>query len=393
MSFAEILEDVSLENRRRMSAKIPEWSGFEGLHFPTRLCTEQCSSGKAARIKAEIARDLYPEGEIMVADLTGGIGVDSWAFGQTAVKVLHNEMDPALSEAAAHNFRILGAENIRCSSIAVSPDNVSGILEAFSSSRAGCPDAELVCYLDPARRSATGSKVFRISDCTPDILKLLPIIMKHCRHVLVKLSPMADIDLCIRELAQALGANRCRRAHCIGVDGECKELLLCLDREFAGESLISVIDGEFRMSFTRSEELAASAAYPASSELCGGYLFEPGAALAKSGAFKLISERFRLRKIGRSAQLYHSIVKPDGSLKDAGKWFSVKEASDFCNARIKSLGREFPRCEVTARNLPLKSDGLRKKMGTVSGGRIHIFAVGADCTDGPSRLLLITEKI
>lgn len=47
-----------------------------------------------------------------VADLTGGLGVDSWAFSEVAEEVLYNEMNPALAAAARHNFKALGVTNI-----------------------------------------------------------------------------------------------------------------------------------------------------------------------------------------------------------------------------------------------------------------------------------------
>ena len=66
--------------RRRTASKLPSWSRTEGLVFPTRLCTEQCSSEETALYKASLVRRLFGEGRPRTADLTGGIGVDSWAF-------------------------------------------------------------------------------------------------------------------------------------------------------------------------------------------------------------------------------------------------------------------------------------------------------------------------
>ena len=60
----------------------------------------------------------------------------------------------------------------------------------------------------------------------------------------------------------------------------------------------------------------------------------------------------------------------------------------FGAAAFKELRRRFPQAEITARNLPLGSDALRKKMGIAPGGGTHIF--GCRLADG-SAVLLVCE--
>lgn len=391
MSFAQILEDINGENSRRMNSKVPEWSGIEGLRFPTRLCAEQCSSGKAAFLKIEAAADLCADGdrsslkEWDIADLTGGIGVDSWAFSHNFAQVLHNEKDKDLSQAAEHNFKLLGAKGIRTSNIEITPINILEVLNTnFERS-----ERPTLVYLDPARRSGSGGKVFRISDCTPNVLDLLPIIFQRCRYAMIKLSPMADIDLCIKELNGALGIQAVKEVNCIGVSGECKELLFCLDKQNDSPALITVRDGDFRFSFTRDQESKAKARFPESERL-DEWLFEPGSALAKSGGFKLVSERFSIAKLATSTQLYLSgTFIPE--LSDAGKWFRIKEVLPFSKESAGRISRDYPQCEVSSRNLPIRSDELRKRLRVRSGGNIHIFGLLAETAGGQKKLLLVCE--
>ena len=391
MSFSDILNELAQDKSRRISAKVPQWAGIDGLEFPTLLCTEQCSSSEAAFLKAEAARELLREArpgseDCAVADLTGGIGVDSWAFSRSFSHVLHNEKDSALSKAAERNFRILGADGIEISNCEVNAGNAGAILDAFFF-RYDCPR---LVYLDPARRSSGGEKVFRIKDCTPNILELLPVILKDGALAIVKLSPMADIDRCVIEIEEALGHRAVREVRCIGVNGECKELLFLLDAENDTPVRITVRDGGFRFSFTREEESAARATFPQEGDM-RGWLFEPGAALAKSGGFKLLSERFSLVKMAVSTQLYLSgEFIPE--LADAGRWFSVIEALPFCNESLRRISRDCPRCEVSSRNLPVRSDELRKRLDARSGGDIHIFGLLAETAAGPERLLLVCRK-
>lgn len=157
---AKSLAVNTIEGRRRLRKKLPEWVACTGLVYPSSLCAEQCSSSDTARYKASIVQRIFNEyagtvasmvgapcrttgsatkgtesvpdknspttrnqsvtelAEVTipsrgkVADLTGGLGVDSWAYSEVAEEVLYNEMNPALAAAARHNFKALGVTNI-----------------------------------------------------------------------------------------------------------------------------------------------------------------------------------------------------------------------------------------------------------------------------------------
>ena len=100
----------TLEARRKLRGKVPEFVALPQLRFPFKLSAEQCSSTETARYKASVALHAAPCARL--ADLTGGLGVDSWAFAQVFTEVLYNEMRPELADAARHNFAALGVSNI-----------------------------------------------------------------------------------------------------------------------------------------------------------------------------------------------------------------------------------------------------------------------------------------
>ena len=218
----------------------------------------------------------------------------------------------------------------------------------------GCkPD---ILFLDPARRSDTGRKVFLLEDCSPDILTLKDELLEAAADVLVKLSPMADITMVCSRLGRQV-----REVHVVEADGECKELLVVMESgKNAGEPEIIVASDGAEMAFRQSEE---SDAVPDMSvaPAAGMFLFEPGSALMKSGAFNLISSRFGVSKLGRHAHLYCSPnVVPD--LSAFGKWFAISEILPLCKASFRELSARSLRAEVTARGLHLTSDELRKKL-------------------------------
>ena len=89
---------TTLEVRRKLRDKVPEWYDVPALTYPFRLSSEQCSSTATALYKAHVA---MAEGTpSAIADLTGGLGVDSWAFSKVFGRVLYNEMRPELAKAA-----------------------------------------------------------------------------------------------------------------------------------------------------------------------------------------------------------------------------------------------------------------------------------------------------
>ena len=409
-SFADILSSLDEGRAQKVARKLPAWAAVD-LEIPSALALEQCSSSATAEYKAELAAAAAatdvsaPDGQCrgqnrghpwprkwegpaptgvggmseakfccdtarpaLILDLTGGLGVDSWAFSQVAERVVYFEQNAELAGAVARNFAKLGADNIEVRNETVTPETE-------------LPEADLI-YADPARRNAAGRKVFLLEDCTPDILTLLPMLLRKAPAVLLKLSPMADLAMLAERLGPAL-----REIHVVESDGEIKELLCLLlrDAEPAEPEIVLVrLSGqEASFSFKASEERAAEARFAAAVRP-GDTLLEPSPALLKAGAFKLPCCHWGLEKLAPSTHLY---------LGDAVPWFKawrVLEVLPFGAAAFKQLKRSYPRAEITARNLPLGSDALRKKLGIAPGGDAHIFA--CRLADGAAVLLACTRE-
>ena len=425
---------TTLEVRRKLRDKVPEWYAVPSLVYPLRVSGEQCSSSATATYKARVAmaegispethghpRPCKREGPVdevdgrgreatvsggipsAIADLTGGLGVDSWAFAQVFGEVLYNEMRPELADAAAHNFRELGVTNIQVRNCEIKSGNVAEVLGGFR------PD---VIFLDPARRAADGRKVFRLEDCQPDVLQLLPELLAACPKLLLKLSPMADITLVCKQLGCV------REVHVVSADGECKELLLLLERGYEGQYTMTIFEDGAAMQVPASgyalqkppslrsgpSQVAASLtdaglwappSYRAegghgflkSTPSCGNKIFEPGKAMMKAGAFELPGQ-FGLSKLGRHTHLYVGSEVPE-ELEPFGKVFEIQEVVPLNNRTVKDIGKRYPKADVTARNIPLTSDQLRRKLGVADGGSVHIFGVHIDSLSA-NYLLLTT---
>ena len=388
-----------IESRRKLKGKIQEWYDLPELIFPVKLSAEQCSSSATGRYKADLAQSIAETNGVTrwkIADLTGGLGADSWFFSQKAEAVLYNEMQNPLCEAAKHNFNVLDVDNISISNHTVIASGISGktpdngmtpsdLLASFD------PD---IVYLDPARRGEGGKKVFLIEECTPDILTLKDEIFSISRHILLKLSPMADITMVCRRLG-----NVCREVHVVAAGGECKELLIWMDREWNDEYEIIAAElhndrsyHEFR--FMPSEEAEAKGQTLISGNALqadGSYLFEPGKALMKSGCFNLITKKYGIAKLGISTHYYIVGDKEKAEeLKGLGKIFRIISISSLDKRSIKAAGRDYPRAEVSARNIPMDTEALKKKLGVTSGDDAHIFGLKSDSA---GNLLIVTERI
>ena len=385
-----------IESRIKLKGKIREWYENPNLIFPLKLSAEQCSSSLTGIYKSELAARIAEAVDgWKLADLTGGLGVDSWYFSKKAGQVLYCEMQKALCDAAQHNFAALGSGNIIVRNCMVVPKNTA---DSQSSGLATSPDelfAEYtpdIIYLDPARRGEGGRKVFLLEDCTPDILKLKDELVTYARHILIKLSPMADITMVCERLGRC-----CREVHVVGASGECKELLVWMDREWDGYYTITAAElcgteNEYEsalFSFSPSEERLSAPLIAGKDEVTdAAYLFEPGKALMKAGAYNLISARFGLRKLGRSTHYYVASETSD-SFKKLGKVFNILKCESLDKRSIKEIASAYPKAEVTARNLQIDTDTLRKKLGTRSSDQFHIFGLKSDTA---GNLLLATER-
>ena len=433
--YPEIDMDLAvscIESRRKLKGKVQEWHDNSGLIFPIKLSAEQCSSSATGRYKAELAERIAERSLDFarddkegvrddkegvrdgmkgwaIADLTGGLGVDSWFFSQKASKVIYCEMQEALCKTAEHNYRILNAENITVNNLMITRESCGMLAEH-------APD---IIYMDPARRGEGGKKVFLIEDCTPDVLGLKDELFRISRHLLIKLSPMADISM----VCERLG-DTCREVHVVATGGECKELLIWMDREWHQEATIHAVELNLNtpisaFTFRQSEEkqniiapkegwhLGGIGIFPppgrgrgpleewegANGALCQSdvYLFEPGKALMKAAPYNLIATRFGIHKLGKSTHYYivDSVEKAE-DLKKYGKVFAIKEWLTLDKRNLKEVGKKYPKAEVTARNIPMDTDTLRKKTGVTSGDDAHIFGLRSD---SEGNLLIVADRI
>ena len=321
------------------------------------LSIEQASSAEIASFHAS----LMPQGG-KVLDMTCGLGIDTLAFAtMRGCSVTTCEMNPLHADAAEYNFR-------NYSQISV----IKGDSTVFLAETNLRFDA---IFIDPARRDSSGGRVYNIHDCTPDVAEIMPLMKSKADKIVIKLSPMLDVTQTVRDIAPS-------EIFAVQGGGECKELLAIIDcKRDNCDAKITIVSGEKRFSFTQAEEASAIAAYGTPEP--GDYLYEPCAAAMKAAPFRLLSERFSIKKLHPNTHLYFS----KQSVNDfPGKEYEVVEIIDFSSSEIKNFAKKYPCLNVAVRNFILTADVLAKRLKVKSGGNLKAF--GVTLHDGSRKIII-----
>ena len=359
----EMREAVTqIEGWQAAREKLPAWAATEGIIYPPHISMEQCSSEATALYKASIAR-----GESL-ADLTGGFGIDCSYMARSFKRVTYIERTPLLCRIAKENFALLELDHIE-------------ILNGNSEECLPAMPAREWIFIDPARRDGDGRKVVALSDCEPDVTALEEQLLQKARRVMIKCSPMLDIKAACRQLAHV------SEVHIVAVNNECKELLIILDGENEG-SLTTTKCINIRketidtFSFKETEEREKETIY---STGVGKFLYEPNAAIQKSGCHAMLTDEYNIGKLHPNSQLYSS----DALLgKFPGRIFNVEKVYGFSKNEIKEI-QALKQANITVRNFPESVASLRKKLKLADGGDRYIFAT---TSANNNRVLLLCKK-
>ena len=362
---APVGTDVSLAlrqiaARQLLQKKVPQWAENEDLLFPAHLSIEQCSSEAAAKYKAGLL-----DGQTF-ADLTGGLGVDTFYISQHFQQTDYVEMQTELCDLARHNFAIFKAD-------------VKVLNETAEDYLKHCEPKDCI-FIDPARRDEHGRKTVSISDCTPDVAALQDLLRQKAKRVLIKLSPMLDINKALEEL------HHVKAVHVVAVANECKELDLIMERDYQGEVhfvCVNLMTNQQELYFTMAEERSST------TRLADGvmdYLYEPNPALMKAGCFKLLTARFDVYKLHRNSSLYTS----ERLISDfPGRIFEVKGWAPY-NKKVKStLLSDVEKASIAVRNFPLSVAELRKNLKIADGDENYVFAT---TLKGEEKVVILTKK-
>ncbi len=346
--------------RQKAKTKLPEWYHREGVLFPSLLSLEQCSSEATAVFKSTMVSGQH------LVDLTGGAGIDTYYLSRSFTQVDYIEKNKGLAAITTHNFQILQAHNIHVHATEAE-DFLTGLSQTVD-----------CIYVDPARRDAHAQKVFQLEDCAPDVVALRDMLLSKADTVLIKTSPMLDIEAAVQSL------HHVSQVFVVAHANECKEVLYLLKKENTALPEITAVNllGEHiqKISFTREAERSATVHYSAPLQ----YIYEPNAAILKAGAFQWIAQAYALYKLHPHTHLYTS-----DQLMAAfpGRIFRCEAVTTYHKKAVRSYLPD-GKASITTRNFPDSVQQARKKLGVTEGGSRYLFLA---VTEDKPKVIICTK--
>lgn len=332
---------TQIECRRRCSRKLPGCVSNPRFVFPSTLACEQSSSEALATFHSTL---VSPGSR--VADLTAGLGIDTFVMSRKARSVTAIEIDPLKAEALALNCRVLGIENIDVAA--------ADCIEWLASAS---PRSFDTIFIDPARRAEDGGRLFRLTDCSPDVVRLMPRMLEVASTVIVKASPMLDVTQTMRDVPGC-------RVVIAGTRKECKELVLVVGEDVTPGVETVTIDADKRP--------VLDADTVASSESDSAFLCEPWPAEMKHPAIGMLGQRYGIRQIGPDSHLFLS-SRPVSDFP--GEIYPVEAIYPFSRRGISAVRSRFPAASVASRGIGLNAVELRRRLGVAEGDKFKIFGV------------------
>ncbi|UWX58799.1 class I SAM-dependent methyltransferase [Chlorobaculum sp. MV4-Y] len=318
--------------RKKAAAKLPSLAHFPMLY--TRLGLEQASGERAGEWKASLMHGRR------AIDLTGGLGIDTLFLARRFDEVVSCERDEALARLAEANRRVMGINNVEM--------RIGDSAELL----AGYPDDSFDWVLvDPARRDH-GGRSAGLSVSSPDVVRLHDLMLRKAPRVCIKASPALEIsglDAQLPTLSEVIA---------VSVDGECKEVLLLLDRRhdagrMPGVRAVCLGNEAFEIASSGDAERQVA-------EKPGSWLYEPDAAIIKARLTGELARQMQLSFLNRTVDYLTSdrLIEPF-----PGRSFRIEECRPF---RQKSFRKELAELGITnaaiqRRDFPLSVEELRKR--------------------------------
>ncbi|MDE6559420.1 MAG: hypothetical protein K2K29_06000, partial [Muribaculaceae bacterium] len=414
---------LQLEASSKFGKKI---SGLATLCYPSMIAGEQASNIRVSLFHASLVHD-----ERSFIDLTAGLGIDFMIIARRinpeGNKCTAIEMDAVKADCLEANLLLNGFAG----AAVVNTESI----EYLRGTRRQNITYDLI-YVDPARRSKSGGRIYDPADCSPDIITNRHLLLATGRRILIKNSPMLDITKCLELFPEA------KDIYIVSYRNECKEILVDIDREAvpydalqtSAKRIIAVDireDSDIRQESFTSEEirLKYTAGYVDPEELeeyegtdsheCAEesadedhhicpegnegsahpepagisrqssdsrnsqdskkatlWLYEPSVAIMKTGAWRILAERYGLRKCSPNCHLFISErFRPEfpGRILRLNRVIRKKD--------IKSLKGE--KRNVVVRNYQMKADQLAARLKVIPGSDRYIYGLTAGDKERP----------
>lgn len=347
---------TQIECRQKAAGKLPAFLKNHNYLFPTVLSAEQATGEILADFHAETAGT---PGRLL--DITCGLGVDAMTFASKGWSVTACDMSEIHVAAARHNAAALGIEDFK-----VFHGDSLDLLRSL-------PEDEKfdLIFADPARRGSNNKRTFGFADCTPDIVAGMDSIRSHTDRLMVKASPMLDIDAVIAELPAV------HDIWILSVRNECKEIVcdcrfnsqpdsvrihtLNFNADTSRDCLSFIIDGEVLPPEIICEKEPQE----------GMFAYIPNASLMKVVNKVRLTQVFSaLGKADANTHIYFS----DSLIPDfPGRKMLISSVLPYNKKGVKEL--RGGRYNIVCRNFPDTPAQICKKCGVKEGGEDYLLCL------------------
>ncbi len=329
----------------------------KGSHKLPTLCANYCwlptkSYEQASGELTAFYKSMLFKGN-SVLDLCGGLGVDDIAFSKVFSKVVSLDADEELNEIVKFNFKKLGINYI---------ERITVFAEDFIANNTSKFD---LVYIDADRRPAANSKKFLLSDCTPNIIELLPQLKQITNQLLIKLSPMVDLNYCKSEI------ENIKEIHVVSLKNEVKEVLLLVDFSINDSTVIKAINiisdknihefGELNLIDLVTKESNENT-----------YFYEPNASIIKANLSANYAKSLGLKMIALNAHFFvgHELIE-----NFYGRRFKIVASFAFSKSMLKSYLKNngIAKANISKRNFPINEAEIAKQFDLKTGGDEYLF--------------------
>ena len=233
-------------------------------------------------------------------------------------------------------------------------------------------------FIDPARDREGKSKTRSILNSSPNILAILPELLKTTDKICIKISPAFDY----KELDSLPGKPE---VEIISEDNVCKVSLLWFGSFKTTERRATCLLGDETFSFVEAVQKKQAPVL----EQPLKFLFEPNKAIIKAHLIDELAQRFDLKKINsETAFLTSDVMVSEKKLFRSFEIISIEKFSiKDLKKKFKALGIE--RADILTRRFPVAVEELYEKLKIGEGGEyVLIFTVLKD----NKRYCLLTKR-
>jgi hypothetical protein len=333
--------------------KIPSWVSAGCVL--AKKAYEQCTSEDIAQYRA-----LSFKGKAVLS-LTGGLGVDDYAFFKNEAAVISLDNDPCMNSLFKFNAKKLNATAITRMDM-----DAETYLKTLDRT------FDLV-FADPDRRPE-GMRTAGLLDLhSPDVFNLYRLYKDCAPYWLFKLSPMTDISWLLNLVGISMDIE------VIQQNSEVKELLCHVHS--AAKQKVNLIDVS-KTGFKEFDSInIVSQPEP------GPFFIEPLPGLIKSGIHRYIKDHKELTARNSQQTYFTGACTLDPLIARSFKL--IQEIEGGLSQVDKVLkGLNITKANISSREFVLSSEEIRNKLKLNDGGSIYLFFTGKS-----DKRCFICEKI